>query len=86
MVSRSSVCLSICRMSVHMSYFHPCSLTVMSKYQRIFTKVATCIDIVEMLFGIASRRISSIFLYNVETFVCPKMVRLSLFSFLDDNL
>ena len=33
----------------------------LSKYQWIFTKLSKCIDIVEILFGIANGQISSIF-------------------------
>ena len=38
-----------------------------SKYQWIFTKLAMCIDIVEICFGIANGRISLIF----DRVICP---------------
>ena len=41
--------------------------TIMSKYQWIFTKLAMCIDIVEICFGIAIRQILSIF----DRVICP---------------
>ena len=40
----------------------------LSKYQGILTKLAICIDIKEMCFGIANGQISSIF-YGV---ICPR--------------
>ena len=40
----------------------------LSKYQGIFTKLGTCIDIVEVWFGIANGQISSIF----DRVICPR--------------
>ena len=49
------------------------------KYQWIFPKLGMCIDIMEILFGIAGRPILSIF----DRVFCP---HISVFSFTDVNL
>ena len=43
-----------------------------NKYQWIFTKLGVCIDIVEILFGIADGKISSIF----DRVICPRHIRI----------
>ena len=58
-------------------YFHFRKIT--SKYQWIFTKLGMCIDIVQILFGIANGHFHQ-FLTNLS--VC----KMSVYSFLDDNL
>ena len=40
----------------------------LSKHQWIFTKLAICIDIIEILFGIAYGQISS----NFDRVICPR--------------
>ena len=52
---------------------------ITSKYQWIFTKLDMCIDIVQILFGIANGHFHQ-FLTNLS--VC----KMSVYSFLDDNL
>ena len=44
----------------------------LNKCQLIFTKLGMCIDIVEICFGIANGKISSIF----DRFICPPHVRI----------
>ena len=60
-----SVWLSVCRTSVRSSVFSFLDDNL-SKYIWIFTKLDTCINIVEIWFGIANGRILSI------SFICPK--------------
>ena len=43
-----------------------------SKYQWIFTKLAVCIDVVEICFGIDDGQISSMF----DRVACPQHVRI----------
>ena len=64
-----SVCLSVRRMSIHLSFRFSFPDDNLSKHQWIFTKLGMCIDIVEIWFGIANGQISSIFLrsYLPET-------------------
>ena len=45
-----------------------------SKYQRIFTKLGVCIDIVEICYGIANGQISSIF----DRVLCPQYIHILL--------
>ena len=51
------------RVSVHPSYISPFVFPDdnLSKHQWIFTKLALCIDIVKIWFGIANKQISSNF-------------------------
>ena len=45
-----------------------------TKYQWIFTKLGVCIDIVDVCFGIANGRISSIF----DRVICPQHIHILL--------
>ena len=82
MVSRwTSMCLSVSS-SVSRTSVRPFFVFVfvnLSKHKWIFTKFGMCIDIVEILFGIANGRISS----NFDRVIRGDM---PIFSFPDDNL
>ena len=45
-----------------------------SKYHWVFTKLGVCIDIIDIYFGIANGRISSIF----DKVICPQHIRILL--------
>ena len=65
--------LSVCPSSVHPSIFRFLDL---SKRQWIFTTWYMCIDIVEILFGIANGQISSIF----DGVICPKHAHIFIYG------
>ena len=70
-VVRVSICMSVCRTSVHPSIFSFPDHN-MSKCQWIFTKLGVYIDIVVIWFGIIKGQISSIF---DSLFVCVEVLR-----------
>ena len=72
MVSRWTIRVSV-RPSVRRTYVRPSVRFLfpddnLSKHQWIFTKLGTCIDIVEIWFGIANGQIS----LNVYGVICPR--------------
>ena len=83
MVSQwTSVCLSVrpsvVRPSIRISFPDD----NLSKHRWIFTKLATCIDILEIWIRIANGQISS----NFDGVICSSVRDSTIFSFPDDNL
>ena len=52
-----------------------------NKYQRIFTKLGMCIDIVETWFGIVDGQISS----NFDRVICPRHVHIFIITLVNIN-